>query len=402
MNRITSFIRENQGAVGLLNGAAAGLLSAVTSDAVRQERVTSGSGDHIFSLGLSAFVLSNSLFKIDVSRESKLKLAIGTMGFMAHEFMNIGTTNLPYWANRTISLLVVGGVLNLLLEQRVNKNLFIAAATQLIGFHPGAFVTLVQDGIVGLVAGGCLGHFLFQRDGVVNFKELIFFTAFNSATIAFRYFVSFNNPMPQMLDSICITTFFAVGFFSMFHHSDRQILIDENSDLAQENSELVRENEVLTDQCATLKAQSEMRTLPNTISSWFDNDPILSKFPCLITQTPCVAPVADPDGNTLYEKDQVLHWLKTKKESPANRLPLEVERLKPLPKLNALIQSRLQDLKDVCENSQKSVSDSVAIVAAREEMKIECPELAYLFDDLLPKPVARVQRPRSHSAPQRK
>lgn len=127
-----------------------------------------------------------------------------------------------------------------------------------------------------------------------------------------------------------------------------------------------------------------MRTLPNTASCLFDKDRILSKFTCLISQDPCVAPVLDPIGNVLYEEDQILHWLKTNKTSPATNLPLTVEQLKPLPKLNALIQSRLEFLKSTSiEKGLKVLSNQKAIQEAYAEMKEHCPELLYLFDNLL-------------------
>lgn len=391
MNRIISFCRENTEIVGAIG---AGLSASITDELSSQFRNSvydtvlrkSGFEDlpDICLAACRAALLSKSLFKID---QSILKYGIGVFGFMANEVINTGVSSLPYWANRTISLLAVGGALNLLLDQRINKNLFIAAAAQFISFQPAAFFTLLQDGMIGISAGASLGYFLFKRDAVINLKELTVFTVLNSTIIASRFFNPFN-PLPQLLESIAITALFSYSFFSMYHDAASQDLIDENADLAQENSELREDIEELTNQRNNHKAQAQMRSLPNTVSSWYDKDPILSKFSCLITQTPCVAPVADPDGNSLYEKDQILHWLQTKKTSPANRLPLEAAQLKDLPKLNDLIQFRLQCLKNACEQSQQSLADcDKKISEAHEEMKKECPELVYLFADLLPNPV---------------
>ncbi len=98
---------------------------------------------------------------------------------------------------------------------------------------------------------------------------------------------------------------------------------------------------------------------------------------------PCVALTLDPDKNSFWEEDQILLYHKSKKESPATRLPLDIADLNPMPKVNKLIALRLQRLKNALENCKNKLHDRAAIRAAYEEVQEHCPELAYLFDDLL-------------------
>ena len=160
-------------------------------------------------------------------------------------------------------------------------------------------------------------------------------------------------------------------------------LTDANADLAQKNSVLRQRCQQLEAERDHLSAQTTMRTLPNVISSWCDDDRVLSKFRCGISLVPCVALTLDPDKNSFWDEEQILHWLKSNKTSPATRLPLDIADLKPMPMVNKLISLRLQYLKSTLENCKNKLHDRAAIRAAYEEVQEYCSENAYLFDDLL-------------------
>src|SRR5262249_26856527 len=85
--------------------------------------------------------------------------------------------------------------------------------------------------------------------------------------------------------------------------TDLEQLTEQNAELTRRNADLRRALRNVTDERDHLHAVTQMRTLSNTVASWYDDDRILSKFVCLISQIPCVAPVLDPDGNSLFEED---------------------------------------------------------------------------------------------------
>lgn len=72
-----------------------------------------------------------------------------------------------------------------------------------------------------------------------------------------------------------------------------------------------------------------------------EHDLLFSKLVCPITQRPIRHPVGDPNGITVYERDMMIQVLRRDPRSPITRAPLHPEDLRPLPRLQALIDDRL-------------------------------------------------------------
>jgi len=159
------------------------------------------------------------------------------------------------------------------------------------------------------------------------------------------------------------------------------------SELSRKKSKLKEKNTKLKRKNSNFSAQVKMTSLQNVISSWCDNDPILSKFVCLISSSPIVVPVLGPDKNSLYEKGQIELWLKDNETSPVDRSYLTADMLQPMPKLGALIAKRLKDLENLIHNPKMALKLPLKeIFEAHQEVKELCPGLLYLFKDFMSGP----------------
>ena len=84
-----------------------------------------------------------------------------------------------------------------------------------------------------------------------------------------------------------------------------------------------------------------LRELPE-IPPPLREDRVLRQYICPISQEPIRHPVGDPNGRTVYEERSIRRWLEGHHTSPVTRLPLTYRDLVPMPSLQALIDSRLE------------------------------------------------------------
>ncbi len=80
----------------------------------------------------------------------------------------------------------------------------------------------------------------------------------------------------------------------------------------------------------------------NRIPDEFANDVILSRYICPISQAPIRFPVGDPDGTHVYEREEIIAWIRLRHTSPMTRRALNEQDLVPKPALQALINHRLR------------------------------------------------------------
>lgn len=83
-------------------------------------------------------------------------------------------------------------------------------------------------------------------------------------------------------------------------------------------------------------------TALNRIPDELANDAVLSRYICPISQAPIRFPVGDPDGTHVYEREEIMAWIRLRHTSPMTRRPLNEQDLVPKPALQALINHRLR------------------------------------------------------------
>ncbi|HCJ82760.1 MAG TPA: hypothetical protein DHV52_00235 [Parachlamydiales bacterium] len=94
-----------------------------------------------------------------------------------------------------------------------------------------------------------------------------------------------------------------------------------------------------------LLLQEREEKAPDIALEIIENDAILSRFICPISQELIRHPVSDPTckkGTVVFEKKQIEHWLKKNPISPISRRPLSIQDLKREPALELLIRDRIR------------------------------------------------------------
>lgn len=74
----------------------------------------------------------------------------------------------------------------------------------------------------------------------------------------------------------------------------------------------------------------------------FHDDLVFRRYSCTISLSPIRFVVGDPNGHTLYEKEEILDWLRRNPISSVTRLPLSQAQLIQKPAIQALINERLR------------------------------------------------------------
>lgn len=77
------------------------------------------------------------------------------------------------------------------------------------------------------------------------------------------------------------------------------------------------------------------------IPSCLEEDPFFSRYVCPITSRPIRDPVIDPNGTTLYERSEILKWVRRNGTSPMTRQPLAPHQLRDATALKMAIDQRL-------------------------------------------------------------
>jgi len=90
----------------------------------------------------------------------------------------------------------------------------------------------------------------------------------------------------------------------------------------------------------------DLRALPE-IPSFLHDDPQLRRVPCAIERTPARDPVGDPDGVHIYDRQNILKWLRVGRLiSPFTNRRLTPQMLIEKPALKKFVEDRLQFISD--------------------------------------------------------
>lgn len=312
-------------------------------------------------------------------------IAFTSLQLIAEHFLS------PYvspMASRTISILAVGSLLSLLLNKRIIKDaVFFSALASTAPFF--SFFIKNNSLVIGMASEVTWGFsfgsgFAILLDTTFHniqrfFKKFLFINVpLQVSALAALHFHQNYNPY---LHIGVIAIAFIVGLMNNF----KQRLRGLDSELGAENSELREQIQALQKERDDLFARTKMHTLAAAISQLFEDDIVFQKLTCLISLNHTLSPVIDPtDEKTIYEEDEILHWLTSNTSSPTTRAPLTEDALIRLPKVRALIASRLEFYKKLIEDHQNTLLDGDAVREAVEELRRLCPKLSGLLDPILP------------------